>query len=256
MAIAKVADRGSQADNAAGTSHLCDLAAGGSITVGNYLIARVTAENTGGGGAARTLTITDPRSNTWTKLPTAGINRDPGGAGEGTTTWLCYAKVANAYSNGDDITFGLSGSARLAVCVEEWSGIHLTSPIAASEVTGSGVSPASILITPTAAGQLVYACHGWEGPSSDTFSGDGDSLQGSWVTLTKVGTSNATETDNETVCGQYKLVTGTSQQDYSGGPNSRDWAAVLVVFAEEPAVRPGRGRRSLQAVHRSASWVI
>lgn len=260
MAIAKVADRGSLANNTAGTSHLVDLAAGGSITTGNYLIARVTAENTGGGGAARTLTITDPRSNTWTKLPTAGINYDPGAAGDGTTTWLCYAKVENAYSNGDDITFGLSGSARLAVCVEEWSGIHATTPIAVSEVTTTGnAAGVSLSIQPTAAGQLVYACYGWEGPASDIWTGDGaDTLEGSWVTLTRVGTSNATATDNETVIGQYKLVTGSSQQTWDITTIGRDFAVVMAVFAEEPVIVPAPGRikrrRALQAVGRSASW--
>lgn len=238
MAIAKVADRGSLAANTAGTSHLVDLAAGGSITVGNYLIARVAAENTGGGGAARDLTITDPRSNSWTLRPgLSGLNFDPGASGAGTTGWIAYCKVTSGYTNGDDITFGLSGSARLAVVVEEWSGIHGTTPLVGTDATATNTSSvagalaAALSRTPTASGQLVYGGISVEGPNSDTYVEDLDSTAGSWVALTKLGTTNATATDNECVVGGYKLVTGTNVQSWSPTIGlSRDYAAQLLVF--------------------------
>jgi hypothetical protein len=241
MAIAKVADRGSIATNTAGATPAVDLAAGASITVGNYLIARIAGENTGGGGAARTLnSVTDPAGNTWTIAAT--VNRDPGAAGDGTTSWCVYAKVATGYSNGADLTFNFSGTLRAAIVVEEWSGIHATTPEVGTEATAADVSSAggalvaALARTPAASGQLVYGVVGWEGPNGDSYTEDADTTDGSWVALTKLGTTNGIATDNECIAGGYKIVTGTTAQSWAPTIGvSRDYGALLVVFDEAVA---------------------
>jgi hypothetical protein len=212
------------------------MAAAGSITVGNYLIVRVAADNSGGGGAARSVTVSDPRSNSWTTETQA--NRDPGAAEAGTTCSIAWCKVTNAFTNGDDITVTYSGNVTAdAVVVEEWSGIHATSPIAVAETTttGGSTSLGGISRTPGAAGQLLYCAGSIEGPNGDSYTEDSDTTDGSWVSLTATGTSNGTADLNQKTVGAYKLVTGTTPQTWTATITSSDWAAVAIVFDVAPA---------------------
>jgi hypothetical protein len=73
------------------TNTLVDLANGAGITVGNYLIARVVADNSGTDGAAPTLSVTDPGSNVWTVVGPA--LQDPSTAASGVAAWIAYAEV-------------------------------------------------------------------------------------------------------------------------------------------------------------------
>ena len=246
MGIEKVADRGSTQNNTSETSTLVDLAAGGSVAVGNYLIARVTGDNSGTSGVARTLTITDPRSNTWTILGPA--NRTAGVASDGASTWICYAKVANAYTNGDDITFNYSGAiVAKGVLVEEWRGIHATSPVAVASTTATGSSTTpSISRTPVGVGQMFYSALGIEGLAADTYTQDTDVVDGSWRTLTSITGGDAVTAATSITCrGAYK-ITGTAAQTWNPTITSRDWSQVALVFA--PAWPAGvKGAHSVSA---------
>jgi hypothetical protein len=267
----KVADRGTSTQATLADPIACDMAAAGSITVGNYLIARVSAENSGGGGAARTLAVDDPRGNSWTVISN---NYDPGAASAGVTAHLCYTKVVNAYTNGDDISFNYSGTVRHAAVIEEWSGIHATSPVAVTSTTTTGTSTSAggISRNPTAVGQLMYAMAAIEGPNGDSYTEDSDTTDGTWSSLTGLGTANATAEDNQKVVGGYKVVTGTSTQTWTGTITSRDWSSIAIVFApaaptirtqvswanfELPAAVTKFVRmtlRVLQAVVRASNW--
>lgn len=246
MGIEKVADRGSTQNNTSETSTLVDLAAGGSVGVGNYLIARVAGDNSGTSGVARTLTITDPRSNTWTVLGPA--NRTAGTASDGASTWICYAKVTNAYSNGDDITFNYSGAiVAKGIVVEEWRGIHATSPVAVASTTATGSSTTpSISRTPGGVGQMFYSALGIEGLAADTYTQDTDVVDGSWRTLTSItGGDTVTAATSITCRGAYK-ITGTAAQTWNPTITSRDWSQVALVFA--PAWPVGvKGAHSVSA---------
>lgn len=215
------------------TSTAVDLPAGGSIATGNYLIAKLALDNSGTNGAAVTLGVTDPRSNTWTIAGPA--NQDPGAANAGVTCYMAYARVDNAYSDGDDVTFNYGGvsTPAKAIVVEEWTGIDTTTPIvvAVTTATGSGTSP-SIARTPTAADQLVLTALAVEGPATDVITQDDDTTDGTWQVLSKLGTTNATATNNVTIHGAAKQVSGTSAQTWNPTlGTSRDWAALALVLA-------------------------
>lgn len=247
MGIEKVADRGSTQNNTSETSTLVDLAVGGSIAVGNYLIARVAADNSGASGAAQTLTITDPRSNTWTVR--APANRTAASAAsDGVTTWICYAKVDNAYTNGDDITFNYSGAVvAKGIVLEEWRGIHATSPVAVASTTATGSSTTpSISRTPGGVGQLFYGALGVEGIAADTYTQDTDVVDGSWRTLTSITGGDAVTAVTSITCrGAYK-ITGTAAQTWNPTITSRDWSQVALIFA--PAWPVGvKGAHSVSA---------
>lgn len=238
-----VADRGSTQNLTGATSDTVGLAAGGSITVGNYLIARVAVDNSGTNGAKPGLTVTDAR-NTWTVLDPANSLADPGAANAGSACYIAYARAANAYSNADNVTFtwGTGSPPAKAIVVEEWSGIDATSPIAVSAVGATAAtSPADISITPTGPGQLVYTCLSTEGPTGDTAPVDSSPTNGAWVTLTRLSTGSGTATSNQTVAGQYNLTatTGVSNQ-WNPTITARDWAAIAVVF--RPTVPANQSR--------------
>lgn len=234
-----VADRGSFANTVGAASTAVDMAAAGSITTGNYLIARVSGDNTATSptaGSPVTLTITDPRSNTWTVLGPANV--DPGNADAGQSAWICYAKVANAYTNGDDITFNWSPNiTRAAIQIEEWAGIDATNPEAVANTTATGSSTMAatgISRTPTAANQLMYAAVGIEGATGDTYTQDTDQVNGNWLGLTSQGSGSTTS--GSTIRGAVKPVTASGAQTWNPTLTSRDWAAIALVFAPSAGV--------------------
>jgi hypothetical protein len=220
------------------TASPIDMAAAGSITVGNYLIMRISCNNTGSAGASALSSITDPRSNSWT---ISQITQDPGAADAGITCAIAYAKVANAYTNGDDITVNFSPAVTSkAMIIEEWSGIHATVPVAVAATTQTtATTTPTISRTPTAAGQLMYAALATEGPIGDAFTYDSDNTAGAWFVLGRNATTNATAAANACAAGAAKVVTGTSAQTWNSTITSRDIALIGIVFDAQPAAAPG-----------------
>lgn len=244
-----VADRGSLANATAATTSAVALTSPTAITPGNYLIARVAVDNSGTNGAAPGCTVTDPRSNTWTVLGPA--LSDPGAAAAGTTAYLAYTEVGTAYQAADSITFnwgGISTTAK-AIVIEEWTYIHDTTPVAVAAVTANAAASTavSVAITPTAADQMVYTCLSTEGIAADTFTGDADTTNGTWTTLTTIASANATATNNQRVMGQYKVVNASGAQTWNATITNRDWAALAVVFAPPPGMTTYQGAATLSS---------
>jgi hypothetical protein len=231
----KVGDRGSAHNLTSSTSTAVDLPSAGSIAVGSVLIARLSMDNSGLNGIATTVAITDPRSNVW--VVGAAANQDPGAAAAGISCRVAYCVVANAYTDGDDltITYGNNTAADTTV-VEEWANIDTDNPEAVAQTVAAGGSATpSVSRTPTAAGQLFYGALGIEGPLGDAYTQDADTTDGAWASLTSLSTASGTAASNATVRGAYKLVTGTTGQTWNPSITSRDWAAVALVFNPAPA---------------------
>jgi hypothetical protein len=237
--ISKVADRATVNSNSAVTT--ADYALSG-LTVGNVLIIRTAAENTGGGGAARTVTVTN-QSGTAIDLSTDQAfqaNVDPGAAGAGAT---CNVIVALITATSGTVRLTYSGSVRQAGVAEEWTGIDTTTNlgIEGSEVTATGTASTTLVATsgslatasPMTIGNMAYVAVAVEGPSGDTYTQDSDTVGGAWQDLTKAGTTNATATDNMTTYGGYKVVNTDGQtQTYNNATinNARDSAGILLEF--------------------------
>jgi hypothetical protein len=233
--IRQIADVGSVHDVTAATSTSVPLQSAGSIAVDSVLIARLALDNSGTSGAATTVSVTDPRSNTWTVL--AAANRTPGSAAnDGTSCRIAYCVVANAYTDGDSLTFNYGNSTTAnSIVVEEWAGIDNTTPVAVASTTATGASTApSVSRTPTAAGQLLYVASAAEGPQGDTFTQDTDTTDGTWSGLSRVASTSGTAASNQATAGGRKVVTGTSAQTWTATITSRDWAVVGLVFAPAP----------------------
>lgn len=231
-----VANRGSLQSSTASNPFSITLTNPTLIGVGNYLFAYVAMDNIGASGVATTLAVTDSKSNTWTVL--AANNRTPGAAAnDGTTGRWAYCKVTTAYVATNTVTFTAGGSVTAkAIEIIEVANVHATSPIAVSQTTatGTGTTP-SVGITPTAVNQLVLGMVAAEAPSADTWTADTDTTDGPWGSLSRIGSSNATATNNQAVLAQAKVVFGTSAQTFNPTlGTSRDWAATAIVIA--PAV--------------------
>jgi hypothetical protein len=229
-APSKVSDRGSTQNITSQGSTTVSLT--GNTTVGNVMIARVAVDNSGTNGARPGLTVADDRSNTWTVVQ--GGLADPGAANAGSAVYIAYCRVDTQLVTSDLVTFtwGTAATAK-AIVLEEWSGVHAATPLAPiTPVTNSGSGTAMTVgpIAPTAANQMVYTALSTEGPTGDTAPSDSDTTNGSWVSLTRLSTGSGTAASNQTVAGQYKLVTASGNQTWDATITNRDWAAVAVVF--------------------------
>jgi hypothetical protein len=231
---AKVQDVGSAQNTTGAGTTVVTLAGGISTTVGNMAILRVAADNSGAGGARPGLTVADSKSNTWTVIQ--GGLADPGAASAGTCVYLAYAPITTSLVAADTITltWGATTTAK-AVVVEEWEDVDDVLPVATTAVANQANASSAMTvgpIAPTAANQLVYAALATEGPTGDTAPNDTDTTNGTWSTLTRLSTGSGTATDNQTIAGQYKVVSTTGNQTWNATITARDWAAVVVVFRE------------------------
>ena len=235
----KVADRASANSNSAVTTVDLVLA---SMTVGNYLIIRSAADNSGGGGAARSFTLSNQSG---TPIDTATDqtfqqNNDPGAASAGVT---CNVGIAKITATSGTVRITYSGSVVQSCVAEEWSGIHATTPIVGSPIGANGVNStnmASVTDASIAAGNVAYAAEAIEGPSTDVYTQDADTTNGSWVGVTKLGTTNVTADTNMTVYGGYKTVTAAGAQTYNPTitATARDSAGLILELAAAPIPSP------------------
>lgn len=231
-------NRGTTTTATAGFDEPIDLPAGASITVGNTLVLVAAFDNVTIGGAGPNMYVTasaavttqtfDVRGNLWRRVSRQLY--DPGIASEGciVEVWMC--NVQFPYSNGDDIFVQWSDNMANAVLrISEFSGIRriTTSIVTPTTGTGTGTAATAPAISPGVTGRLVIGAMATEG--SAVITGDADTTDGSWVTL--VNNTIGAGATGMTGFAQYKIVTGTSAQNWSvTWTGSQDWAATAMVF--------------------------
>lgn len=229
-APAFVADRASANSNATVTTVDLVLA---SMTIGNKLVLRIAADNSGTGGAARTCTLSNQVGTPINVASSIQItqNNDPGAASAGVTAQFFICPIT-ATSGTLRLTY--SGAVVQACVAEEWSGVDTT--LLADQQNGvNSTNLASLLASSVAVGYVAYGSESIEGPSTDTYTQDADTTLGTWSNLTKLGTTNATADTNMTVYGGYKTVTATGAQTYNPTINTaRDSAGIFVEFTNLP----------------------
>jgi hypothetical protein len=243
--ITKVADRATTITNTANTIH--DWTATG-LTVGNVMIVRSAADNTGGGGAARSVVLSGSgfdAGNIWYLQH----NYDPAGASAGVTVNLIWAAITGTTVSGR-LTY--SGSVTQVLVCEEWSGIAITTTSSVVETGANSTnlsSPTTGVNTP--AGNLLYTAIAVEGPGSDTFTGD--SADG-WTSLTPAGTSTGVAATECTVYGGYKVTSVTGAQTFdSTVSTARDSSAICLELGPTGVLRVNACRTN-EAVRRASTW--
>lgn len=244
MAIAKVRDMATAQNLTAQATTVISLSGmGAAVGSTNHVFVRVAADNSNTNGAAPGLAVSDSNGHVWNLVFAGAMLQDPGAANAGVATWLFYAHIVEGQMfSTNSITLTWSGAANppaKAVVIEEWSGIKQTGFITGSGAGGGGVGTApSADAFPATIGNLVYGFLGIEGPGTDTYTQDTDTVGGAWVGLTSVATTSGTAISNVTTRGAYKIITSTAQQIWNPTITSRDYAVGLIEILAEPGGAP------------------
>lgn len=213
------------------------------VEVGDFILIGVAADNSGTSGAARTVTCADnsAQPGTANSYSSTQINRTAASAAnDGSTGTILRSNVTRKVPAGSTITITFSGAvvakAASAACFRNAFGPNISSVTATGATTSTSVAP-----IPTAAGQLVFCVTAVEGGTADTFTEDADTLNGSWVSLTRRGAG--TTTSGQTVNCAFKIVNASGTQTYNPTlGTARDWAQIGQAFpfnVTVPAPRPG-----------------
>lgn len=258
MAISKVADRATS--NSTTRDYFVDFALT-DLTVGNVLIIRVSAENSGAAGAATAIAVTNQSGapiNTGT-MQVFTQNRTTGAQYDGVTCFVIVA-VITATSGTVRITWGdgsTSGSAVSAAVAEEWTGIDTATacgvvgtPVGAS-TGGAAVTP-SVTDASVAISNLAYGVVAVEGQSTEDYTQDPDTNNGSWSSLTRVGSDGINQAASQTIWGGYKVATATGSQTYNIMPGTgragRDMASLIIEFQNAFIITAAGGIASAEVV--------
>lgn len=232
MAFAHVGSIGTVNSNSAATSLALTTTA--AVEVGNIAVVIYAGDNLGSGtdntDANEVTSVTDTRSNTWTKLKETSNNN--GGAGNGATVSVWYTTVTTQIQIGDTITFNLSGSVT-AKAASGWeftkgAGTTLSVEQTASEV-GDTLDPAAISLSGmTSREYLLLWGFAGEQTNAGTFIDDADYTG---FTRDAAGTGSAAIV----VWGGFRIATLTGDTVDAATGTDRDYAQVLGALYEVSA---------------------
>lgn len=231
MAITYVKEVGFVVNNSAGISSAMTVAAGG-VPLGDSVVIIGACDNTGASGAATTITVTDTRSNTWT-LETPQALQDTSSASSGIQAFLVTSIISTALQAGDTITvtYGNSTTAK-SINAQQFTGTNKSTVVLSGSYLNNNVNSDVEMdlgpLTTTAISQVVVVGIGCETPTTDTFNGDTDTTNGSWVPLTRRGAGSGTAAI--TLNSAYKITTATGAQNYHGDFHVADAAGVAAIL--------------------------
>lgn len=195
------------------------------------LLVFATAYDSSGSGTPTVSTLSASGGGTWTQR--ANGSSTATGAGNGiflyTYTTLTTTEIA---PNANITTVTLSG-ATIAKAMAVWAFGFVNNTLRNTAVTATSTAgtPSAVTAgTALVAGDLVIGTIGGETNALPT--GDTDTLNGSWSTITGTNTTGGGAATNVAVGMQYKIVTATGAQTYNP-VTAND--SVASVFALTPA---------------------
>jgi hypothetical protein len=199
----------------------------------NTLLLYVVADNSNTGGIAPVVTVADPRGNQW-KLVSSRL-RDPGIANEGiwVSVWQCYVGYTYVDLDAVVITFNAT-MARVAVCIQEWSGVSpLTYPDGGPATDANNGTAATAGAVTTPLGSLIVALTGVE--TNVALTGDADVTGGAWSALVTAVSDSGVAATSIRMGIQTKVpnVAGaqTNTMTWAG---AADWASVAFSLLAAP----------------------
>lgn len=219
------------------------------VPAGGLLVVEVAADNLGTGTTTPSPTMTITGGGlTWTQR----FDRGSGSAaGSGVVGSLHTAPAPAGLASGTTLTCTLSGAVA-AKAIRGW--YVATATVAAISVVeaGDNTFTASLSITPTAEGQMVWGVCAREAAITATFAQDADTTNGSWVDHPITGLTQAqaggAAAAAVSLVGAHKIVTASGAQTYNptasgGGGDFVGAVLVLEEVASTPVRAPfGRGR--------------
>lgn len=258
MAVAFVANRASVQSASVLTNMLLPLTTGASISVGSTLLLYAafdegTSAQAGGAAITAVTNYISDNPTFWQRV--ARVNNDVSGTDAGVVIEVWAAYVQRSYTNVSNIYVSFNESiSRGVFLIKEFSGVapnfanssggNLVGPVYGNSVvsntaTGNGTTIGSLTVQPPAAGWLVVGAAGIE--TNTAITGDADTTDGSWSAVGTTVSNSGTDATSVTLSEQYKIVTGTSTQNWAvTKTGAADWATVLVGLPFYTSVTPTR----------------
>jgi hypothetical protein len=214
--------------------------------IGTMAVVLIASDNNGASGAAPTYTVTDSAGNTYTQRGTTG-NRTSGSSNDGASQFMFTAPINTALSSGSITATRGSGTPDLAVIVyivSSDAGVPVFSS-AGTPVTGFRSTHECTASINVVSGQMIIGHAAIE--MNATFvvpTGDSDTVNGNWSSLTRVSRANLFEADATcmTSAAQHKVVSATGNQTWSiTTPASYDSAANYLILDESSALSADAG---------------
>jgi hypothetical protein len=204
--------RGQGGNNTASAS--LAFAPSGNLAAGSMAVAVIACDNAGSGGASSAITgVTDTKGNTWTRRVNPIFDNGAASAGVELCFWTT-PQNGGALTTGDTITVAFSPN----VTAKNWA-LHEVVPGAGNTVsyitgaagTGSTTGTPTVTTSSITSGDMVIG--GGASESASTWTGDGDSTNGSWSAQQANGAG--TGTSGNALTTQRKIVTATATQTYN-----------------------------------------
>lgn len=221
-------DRGGGTHNTSALSFTFSPAA--NFTAGTMAVLGLSVDNSDSAGALHsTFTVTDTLGNTWTRR-TQVVN-DPGAASAGVEGAIfTTAMDGGTLTTGTTITvtFDANCTAKVWMLFEASSSVGTETFVTSGTGTGSGTTPSITTGTITSGDLVVAACHTEYG-TSNTFTADADTTNGTWSAqqTARVGTTAS----GMGIAWQSKETTATATQTYDPGLSaSCDYALSYIVL--------------------------
>lgn len=228
MAWASVANFGNDQEKVADAT--LALVADTASSVNDIIIMVIATNNnaTGDGDFSEVTSITDPRSNTWTKL--REFTNGQGAAAAGATVSVWQTKVTTAHVVGDSLTinFSFSPAAKAATAWKFTVGVgNVVTVDAAGDAAYDGVDVGAADLTPPNVEHLWIRAIAHEGPVGDAFTKTA-AYQDNMV---KNGTTGGGAATNMSVAAEFDIFTGTTN---SSDPTytAADHATMLLALLE------------------------
>jgi hypothetical protein len=209
------------------------------FAVGDYIVAFMAYDNTGGGGADPVSGVTSMAVSAGSVVggsAMTGLN-DPGAASAGLAARADIRKVTGAIASGSTVTVSWSGTVTIRSVVlmkvsTDVSGATLNARINSgngSTMTNTVGAATATLVTPSATageGVLGYAGH----ENGAAFTGDADTTNGTWSAV--YGAFQGTGATGMAAYFQAKVVTATATQSWDITGTSSDWIQGATIFTE------------------------
>jgi hypothetical protein len=214
------------------------------VTANDFVVVIVACPNSGASGAAPTITVDDSDGlNTYTERKI--LNRDPGAAGDGTTLGIFTSTITDAVTNGT-VTVTLSDAAG-SKTVQIYRIRPATNEVISYSSAGVGSTGNANSFTGASAvsvtnGDIIFGCVSLEDNGACT--GDSDTTNGSWSTIVTRIADNGSDTNSTTQGSQYKQVTATGNQTWSGATSdgtSKQFAADYIIVNVDKVLTANAG---------------
>lgn len=216
MALSGTA-RGTNTEASADTS--ATIAPSGNLAASSWAVLVVAVDNADTNGQAHgTFTVTDTKSNTWTRRQSPLY--DPGAASAGVEGGIfTTAQNGGTLTTGDTITVTLGvNTTNKVIALWEVTTSGTISYVTGGDGTGSNTATPTVTTGSITSGDMVIGGLFSEAGTAVTYTGDSDTSNGNWSTQQTASVGSGSLGMGLTT--QWKTTTGTGTQTYNPVPSA------------------------------------